>query len=155
MSDDVEPVDPVELVEPPDGGLAWPDHDTGPTPPGGIVRETRKRMAFWDRIKILVALATLWVVVLWQQLADDPILPLREAAHDMWRNKWWITVVAAIELVRQVHYAVSERSPRWHGFWTTRGLHARILRAFHASRWRRASWPAACSGSRRRCTFGV
>ncbi|MCU1461912.1 MAG: ATPase central domain protein [Acidimicrobiales bacterium] len=122
MSDDiepVEPVDPVELIEPPEGdGLAWPDHDTGPTPPGGMADQTRKRIAFWDRIKILVAIGILWLVVFWQQLADDPILPVREAARDMLRNKWWITVVAALELVRQLHYAISERSPRWHGFWT-------------------------------------
>jgi ATP-dependent Zn protease len=31
---------------------------------------------------------------------------------------WWIEALAGLEVLRQIHYFISERSPKWHGFFT-------------------------------------
>ena len=42
-------------------------------------RTTRKPLAFFDRIKILLALGGLQIFFVWVTLDDNPILPVREA----------------------------------------------------------------------------
>ncbi|MBA3551272.1 MAG: hypothetical protein H0W27_00170, partial [Actinobacteria bacterium] len=53
-------------------GLSWPDHDTGPTPPPEYKsrlrdeeRITRKPLAWWDRIKLLLLLLGAFMVLVW------------------------------------------------------------------------------------------
>ncbi|MGH9177344.1 MAG: AAA family ATPase [Acidimicrobiales bacterium] len=110
-------------------GLAWPDHDTGPTPQGlgSVGREeptTRKPMAGWDRVKFMVLLGGFWLVLVWAAMADDPNLSFSEAVRRHVRSASWLLVLLGAEALRQVHYLISEHSAAYHGFWTR--LFARV-----------------------------
>ena len=111
----------------PGDGLAWPDPDRGPTPPPQYKsrerdedRLTRKPVGPWDRTKVLFLLLGLWSIMVWTAMADNPILPFRDAVRQQLRSGAWLLVLAGLEVMRQVHYLISERSPRWHAFWTNR-----------------------------------
>ena len=77
----------------------------------------RRKMIMWDRIKVLVILGVLLVIFITSKRAQLPIMTWTDAWRDQIRAKWWMPVVAGIELLRQIHYVISERSPGWHGFW--------------------------------------
>jgi ATP-dependent Zn protease len=128
----------------PGSGLAWPDHDTGPTPPTeGRVRhdetQTRKPLALWDRAKFLILLGALWGLLLWATMVDNPIIPFGDAVNQTLRTKWWIVALAVLELIRQLHYFVSERSSGYHRFWTQKvfgGVEHRTRRVNDWNRYR-------------------
>ena len=127
-------------------GLAWPDHDTGPTPPPQYrsrPREdelpTRRKSGVWDRSKLLLFFAAVWSILVWTAMADDPILPLSDAIRMQLRSGAWVLVLAGVELIRQIHYFVSERSPGYHKFWSTKvfgGLERRSHRLSDYTRYR-------------------
>jgi len=104
----------------PGPGLAWPDHDRGPTPPGRPTgeRATRKPVGWWDRAKFTIFLGGAWLVVVWAAMADDPNLPFSDAARIQARSAAWLLVLLGLEVLRQLHYFVSERSAGYHRFWT-------------------------------------
>jgi ATP-dependent Zn protease len=82
--------------------------------------KTRKRLGLWDRIKLLLLLLSAWGVLVWGSLAANPILTWRDALIINSRSNGWLLVLAGIELVRQIHYFVSERWAAYHQFWTGR-----------------------------------
>jgi cell division protease FtsH len=91
--------------------------------------ETRKPMVLWDRVKLLLLIALVWGVVLWSALSNDPLLSVRDAVIQQIRSKWWLEVLFGLELLRQVHYLISEHVSWWHRAWTygvIGRLHARI-----------------------------
>jgi cell division protease FtsH len=115
-------------------GLAWPDRN-GPTPPPGYrgrPREedisTRRRMALWDRIKLLLLLLGAWSVLVWASLASNLVLTFTDALIIGSRAHRWLLVLAVLELIRQIHYFISERWARYHQFWT-KGFFGRMERA--------------------------
>src|SRR4051812_36321217 len=122
-------------------GLAPPD--TGPAAFGFKSRErledrtTRKPMGFWDRTKILILLAGLWFVFVLAATGDNPILPFTEAMREQARSKWWLLALIGIELIRQIHYLVSERSERYHRFWSERFFGNIERRAGKMNDWKR------------------
>jgi ATP-dependent Zn protease len=79
-------------------------------------------MATWDRIKFLVGLTALWWILVWATTVNNPIEPVTDAMQHQAGALWWLDALIALELIRQIHYLVSERSPRWHRFWTERML---------------------------------
>ena len=81
-------------------------------------RATRKPLALWDRVKYLLLLAALFWFFVWAAIADNPLLPFNDAVNDTVSEKRWIFLLAALELVRQIHYLISERSAAYHRFWT-------------------------------------
>ena len=85
-------------------------------------RQTRKRLPFWDRIKILTLLVGAWLFLLWSTVAGFPdgYLPLGDAIDMNLRENGWLLVLAGLEVIRQIHYLISERSVRYHRFWTKR-----------------------------------
>ena len=105
-------------------GLAWPDHDTGPTPSDESRRRsertTRKPMGAWDRTKFLVLLGGIWLVLVWADMAGNPDLPFGDAVRVHVHSNAWILVVFGIEVARQVHYLISERSAGYHQWWARR-----------------------------------
>ena len=80
--------------------------------------ETRKPRAFWERSRLLVLIAAVWGVLFWYTLSSDPLITVRDALIQTWNAKWWLVVLFAAELLRQVHYLVSERSGAWNHAWT-------------------------------------
>jgi ATP-dependent Zn protease len=81
---------------------------------------TRRRSGVWDRIKILLLLVGLLGFFVAAELADNPILPVSEAVNETLRSKVWLLVLIGLELLRQVHYLVSEHWAKYHQFWTKR-----------------------------------
>ena len=81
---------------------------------------TRRKSSFWDRIKILLLLVGLLGFFVAAELADDPILPVSEAINITLRSKTWLLVLIGLELLRQFHYFISERSAGYHRFWSQR-----------------------------------
>lgn len=108
-------------------GLAWPGPGVGPVPPpeyhdpardaDAPERVYRKRLALWDRVKFLLVLAALWGLLLWELKSDNPIITWEDALRETWHSKLWIVALAGVEVVRQLHYVVSERWSRYHHFW--------------------------------------
>ncbi len=124
------------------GALAWPDHDRGPVPPpehqaaDRDERPTRKPMALWDRSKFLLLIGLLFAFFVWSAMAGNPLVPLQDALNLTLEAKWWLLALAGVELLRQTHYLISERSAAYHRSWT--GLFRRFdLRAARMNDWNR------------------
>lgn len=77
----------------------------------------RPRMQLWDRCKVLVIIGVVFALLVAKQKADVPIMSLGEAISDQLRSKWWLVLLAGVELARQVHYLVCEHSARYNQFW--------------------------------------
>jgi cell division protease FtsH len=100
-------------------GLRWPGRTRGPEPwQVGGQRRTRSPLPMWDRLKFLMLLALLWFVVVWYDMANDPILPFRDAARLNLQvhsgTGRWLALLFCIEALRQLSYLVAERWPRYH-----------------------------------------
>ncbi|GAA2673785.1 hypothetical protein GCM10010412_054470 [Nonomuraea recticatena] len=109
-----------------EGGLRAPG--SGPVDPDTV---TRKRMVFWDRIKILLVLSIVFLVLAWKEMADYAgIMPFDDALRRIGENHPWIFYLLGAEFVRQVHFFVSERSSGYHRFWS-RGVFGGFERWTH------------------------
>lgn len=96
-------------------GLPEPEvHGEGSAPE----RVTRGRQPLWDRVKFLLLAAVLLGFSFWIELADNPLM----SAHDAWirtvDRRGWLLALGALELVRQLHFLVAERSARYHRLWS-------------------------------------
>ena len=81
-----------------------------------IGRGVRRRQFVWDRMKM----ATLMVVILaitYSTKVNGPFTTPGQAISEMLRNQSWLFLLLGLEILRQVHYALSERSRRYHQFW--------------------------------------
>jgi cell division protease FtsH len=78
---------------------------------------TRKRLPLWDRIKWLVALAALWLILVWSVMADNPLVGFVDAMRIEVNTGWWVFVLAGLEIVHQAHFLISEHSAAYHQFW--------------------------------------
>src|SRR5580658_4962613 len=91
-------------------------------PPGGRPkdedRRTRKPLGIWDRIKFLVLLGAVWIILVWSVMANDPIVGFSDAVRIEVRTGWWVFVLAGLEVLRQIHFLISEHSAGYHRFWT-------------------------------------
>jgi cell division protease FtsH len=81
-------------------------------------RETRKRLPLWERVKFTLLLALLWLALVWASMADNPLLPFRDAARDQLRSGRWVFVLLGVEILRQMHFLISEHWSAYHRFWT-------------------------------------
>ncbi len=115
------PPPPLPPPSPPSGGgLAWPPHphDPGPAPTPPVTRDTRKRLDLWDRVKFLVLLGVVFGIFVWNELTDNPLLPVRDAFRTAVQDKTWVFVLLAVEVLRQCSYLLAERSAGYHRFWS-------------------------------------
>ncbi len=122
-----------------------------PPSPGGRPRDedrlTRKPMSLWDRIKFLLLLVLLWFVLVWSAMANDPLVGFSDAMRIEVRAGWWVFVLIGLELLRQVHFLISEHSAAYHRFWTQtvfggfeRVTHRRISDWSRFRIWRLLTW---------------
>jgi len=88
-------------------------------------RTTRKPLALWDRTKFLLLLVVLFWFFVWSDMADNPILPFRDALDRTFESKWWVLALIGLELVRQAHFLLAETWPGYHHLWS-RGVFGRI-----------------------------
>src|SRR5689334_2929074 len=114
------PTEPLEGLRPPDEG------------PAKAERSTRKRLPLWDRVKFLLLFAIAWFALVWAAMADDPILPFQDALRLQVRSGKGIAIMVlfGIEILRQLHYLVSEHAAGYHRLWT-HGIFGGIERGSH------------------------
>ncbi len=80
--------------------------------------KTRPPMETWDRVKFLSILIVIWLFMTVGAMSGNPLMSFSEAARHEMATAWWLVLLIAIELVRQMHYLISERSPEWNTFAT-------------------------------------
>jgi ATP-dependent Zn protease len=98
-------------------GLAPPaEPPAAATPPPK--RATRPKAPLWHRIRLLVLLGVIWLVVVWSAMADNPLLPFVDAVRTAGVGSQWLLWLMGLELLRQIHYFVAERSAGYHRFWS-------------------------------------
>src|SRR5690349_16536183 len=82
-------------------------------------RGTRKPLAWWDRVKFLLLISGLFGLLLWNEyLRIEPLGHWGDAVVQIAAGQRWLVILAGLELLRQVHFVISERSVRYHRFWT-------------------------------------
>jgi len=96
--------------------------EQGPPPPDGesakTSRQTRKPLALWDRIKFLILLILVWFGLVLALMGDDPLVGFSDALRIEARTGWWVFILIGLEVLRQVHFLISEHSARYYHFWT-------------------------------------
>ncbi|WP_169949536.1 AAA family ATPase [Microbispora sp. H11081] len=100
-----------------------PKHHEGLREPGSgpVDRDplTRKRLPLWDRTKFLILLAVAFGVLVWNEIATfSGIISPYDAVVLTVTNASWVLWLAGAELLRQIHFLISERSAGYHRFWT-------------------------------------
>jgi cell division protease FtsH len=115
----------MDMAQPPDIIAAGPPGappPPPPPPPSGRPRDddrlTRKPLAIWDRIKFLLLLTLLWFILVWSSMANNPLTGFSDAAKLQLRTGWWVFILLGLEVIRQVHFFLSEHSAGYHRFWT-------------------------------------
>src|SRR5260370_16227931 len=126
--------------------------EQGLSPSGGgrpvdAHRLTRKPLAVWDRIKFLILLGLIWILLAWSVMANDPLVGFTDAVRIEVRTGWWVFVLAGLEVLRQVHFLVSEHWRGYYRFWSylvfggiERTTHRRISDWSRFRLWRLMTW---------------
>ncbi|MGI9023327.1 MAG: hypothetical protein ACR2HV_08880, partial [Acidimicrobiales bacterium] len=93
-------------------GLASPDEGPGrfKSRERDEDRLTRKPVSVWDRIKLLLIPIGLLIFFALAAMGDNPLLPFSAAIDEQLGSKWWLVALAIVELLRQLHLFVTERS---------------------------------------------
>ena len=97
----------------PPEGLSAPDEPPHAPPP-----PTRPKIPFWNRIRLLLLFVIAWLILVWAAMADNPLLPFVDSVRIQLHDSQWLIWLAGLELLRQIHYLVEERSARYHRFWS-------------------------------------
>jgi cell division protease FtsH len=100
--------------------LAFQPGVTRPSRPRPSERDTRPKAAFWDRIKLLLLLALIWLsglAIVWTATVQPLGGPFSDAVRIALHDYAWVLVLAAVELVRQMHYLIEEHSKGYYRFW--------------------------------------
>jgi len=115
----------MDKAQPPDVITAGPPGvppPPPPPPPSGRTRDedqlTRKPLSVWDRIKFLLLLGLIWFLLMWSVMANDPLVGFADAVRIQVRTGWWVFALMGLEVLRQVHFLISEHSAGYHHFWT-------------------------------------
>jgi ATP-dependent Zn protease len=83
--------------------------------------KTRRKLMFFDRVKVFILLGLVFVyAVALLHSQNEGVMTWGDAFRMRRDSMWWVFVLAGLELLRQVHNLISERSARYHGFWTHR-----------------------------------
>lgn len=80
-------------------------------------RKTRIHLSAFDRLKFLIAFTITFFVLVWSDMAGNPLLSFNDAVIERSRSTWWLFLLAGIEIVRQIHFFISEYASPYHGFW--------------------------------------
>ena len=94
---------------------------------------TRKPMSLWDRTRLLLLFVLAWFIIVWASMADNPLLPFSDAALIQLHDSQWLLWLAGLELLRQIHFFICEKSAGYHRFWSERvfgGFNRAIHRKF-------------------------
>ena len=76
-------------------------------------RETKAPSATWDRVKFVTLLFLLWLAGLatvWTTSVHPLGGPMSDAVRIAVQDYTWLIVLAALEILRQLHYLIEEHS---------------------------------------------
>jgi ATP-dependent Zn protease len=83
---------------------------------------TRRALVLWDRLKFLSLFVLLWFIVVWYQMANNPVLGFNDAARQQLQVNSgagrWLVLLAGLEVLRQLGFYLAERSS---GFYRASG----------------------------------
>ncbi|MCE3556120.1 AAA family ATPase [Pseudonocardia sp. RS11V-5] len=110
--------DPVNPREPgrPEGPP--PEQPVHHEPPPEQFEPRRRKLSLWDRGKLLLLFVVAFLVIVWSQVADNPLMTFSDAFRIETVESQWLLWLAGLELLRQIHYFLSERWSAYHVFWT-------------------------------------
>lgn len=80
-------------------------------------RKTRVHLSIYDRTKFILLFVIVYLVLVWASLADNPLLSIGDAFNEITRTRTWLLVLVIIEVLRQMHFLVSEIVAPYHGIW--------------------------------------
>ncbi len=80
-------------------------------------RKTRIHLTFYDRTKFLILFAVVFFVLAWASMADNPLLSFSDAIKRTASERSWLLILAGVEVIRQMHFALSELLAPYHGIW--------------------------------------
>jgi cell division protease FtsH len=69
-------------------------------------------------VKFLLLLVLVWFILVWSAMANDPLVGFADALRIEIRSGAWVFVLMGLEVIRQVHFLVSEHWAGYHRFWT-------------------------------------
>jgi len=91
------------------------------TPPTSRPRDTdrpvRIHLPIFDRAKFLLLISATFLVLVWADLADNPLLSFSDAFTLATKHRIWLLVLLAIEVIRQIHFGLAELLAPYHGIW--------------------------------------
>jgi cell division protease FtsH len=93
-------------------------------------RTTRKPLPLWDRVKFLALLVLLWLVLVWSDMANNPVIGFVDAARQQLHEALWVEVLIGLEVLRQLHFLVAEHWSAYYRLWS-RGIFGRADRLSH------------------------
>ena len=80
-------------------------------------RRTRIHLTFYDRIKFLGLFTLVFFILVWAQMADNPLLNFKDGVSQIYNSKKWLAGLFVVEVVRQLHFALAELLAPYHGIW--------------------------------------
>ena len=90
-------------------------------------RATRRPLALWDRVKFLLLLVLLWLVLVWSDMANNPVIGFADAARQQLHEALWLEVLIGLEVLRQLHFLLAEHWSAYYRLWS-RGIFGRADR---------------------------
>ena len=87
-------------------------------PPPAEPPKPRRKLLFFDRVKILNWLLLAFVLFTATKHESVPVMTWGDATRDQLRTKWWLPVLIGLEILHQVHLLISERSAGYHNAWS-------------------------------------
>jgi len=107
--------EPTGLPEPEVGPVVSPTHGRRDNP--DIL--TRKPLALWDRVKILIFLSACFTVLIWAQLSANPLISFGEAEKIVANTGLGqiLLVLIIVEAIRQIHFLLSENVAEYNQLW--------------------------------------
>ncbi|WP_061292283.1 AAA family ATPase [Herbidospora cretacea] len=102
---------------------APPPQYEGLRPPGSGPDDrdprTRKKMAFWDRAKIIIVLSAIFLLLAMKTMGEfEGVMNFWDALAYQAEATPWLLWLIGLDFVRQIHFLISERSAGYHQFWT-------------------------------------
>jgi cell division protease FtsH len=75
---------------------------------------TRRALVPWDRLKFIVLIVVVWFLIVWYQMANDPVLGFTDAARQQLQvgsgAGRWLVLLLGLEVIRQTYYFITEHS---------------------------------------------
>ncbi len=80
-------------------------------------RTTRVHLSTFDRFKFLIFFAATFLLLVWADMSNNPILSFTDATKENLNSRWWLLALALVEIIRQLHFLAAESLAPYHGAW--------------------------------------